>query len=140
MNVPGLLNYRFWMAQFVACAVFGCAVNGATHAHAWQDGAPADTDPFVAYAWTGTAGRYAHVLPTFWLVRNKLDVITAKRAMDAMPAGHRAMLGWDVLHELDQHPYDVCRNADGKLKEHPGIWWEYGVTEVAPRFESFFDR
>jgi hypothetical protein len=120
------------------CCVFNAPAMAAAQETAKADGKP--RRQFVAYAWHGERGKHDNIIPLYWLIRGRLDPMQTKAATDAMPPGHRVLFSWDLHNGLARHREDNCRDADGKLTRHQGIWWDHGTAEIAQRFDDFFRR
>ena len=121
-------------------ATFGLLLGAVLPGSAFaEDVRGASITPLVAYAWSGETR--PHVIPMYWVIepRDLPDPSRAKAATDRMPPGHRVLFLWsDVVRRIDQHPDDCCRDADGKLTEIRGVWWDAGVAETAARLDRWF--
>ncbi len=96
--------------------------------------------PLMAYTWTREEESFDNIVPFFWIVRNRLDPVSAKKATDAMPEGHRVLFSWNLHSGMHAHPKDRPIGPDGQFSPTKTIWWDHGAEEVAGRFDRFFRR
>lgn len=109
----------------------------------------------TAFTWTPANPAYSHLSPFYWIgtynagsVHHWSNFAATKTALDALPAGRRAIFIWDIHRWMHQDPRDHLTDSLGNVvgfttpagifKPYHGPWWDAGADSIATFFDNWF--